>query len=394
VVLDSVANAEHSYGAALGGLVPYQGDSSLFIDRGSISMLVLDGTGTIVRVRAAPTSTYLSNLTSGNTIPGTDPSGRLVIRIKAKPTASFIPIATASAATGSTTTIEPDTSFMVRMHIDTRVMDTAAVVRIPRVVSTLTKMENGAYMSQTAIDPFPTTDEWAVLPDGTIAIVRGRDYHVEFLDDHNTITIGPKLPFEWARLTDDERGHIVDSIKASQARATANQYFLEMVSWVNSYKQVYPPSFTLPLDAVPPGLPSNWILPAGFTLPADYVRGPASTPPAGQLPSKVPPMPTPETSHPRPPQAIVPMEQWPDYKPPFSAGSVRSDGDGDLWIRINLMHPVAGGAIYDIVNRKGELVDRIQLPVGHTLVGFGAGHIVYTTFHDAGQLYLERIPWK
>ncbi len=389
VVLDSVADAQHSYGAALGGLLPYRGDSSLFIDRGSISMLVLDGAGKVARVRAAPTTTYLSNLTSGNTLPGTDPSGRLVLRIKAKPAAG-----PSVSATGLSTQI-PDTSFIVRMNLDTRLLDTAGVVRIPKSPTMTTKQANGTSLVEAVVDPFPTTDEWAVLSDGTIAYVRGRDYHVEFEDDHNVVTSSPKLPFAWVRLADDERARMVDSIKASQARLNANQYFLDMVSWVNVYKQSYPADFVIPPGVLPPGLPSNFILPAGFSLPSDYERGPFWTPPseAAVSGSRVPPMPTPATTR-QAPFAVLPPEEWPDYKPPFSAGSVRSDGDGNLWIRINLMHPLPGGTIYDVVNRKGELVDRVQVPVGRTLVGFGAGHVAYLTFRDARGLHLERVSTK
>ena len=65
--------------------------------------------------------------------------------------------------------------------------------------------------------------------------------------------------------------------------------------------------------------------------------------------------------------------------------------DDNLWIRTIQMKPAPGGTIYDIVNRKGELFDRIQLPVGFTLVGFGPGKIVYLSTRDASGLHVARV---
>jgi hypothetical protein len=58
------------------------------------------------------------------------------------------------------------------------------------------------------------------------------------------------------------------------------------------------------------------------------------------------------------------------------------------------MKPAPGGPIYDIVNRAGALVDRIQLPSGYTLVGFAPGKVVYLTMRDAAGLHLARVRLK
>jgi hypothetical protein len=47
--------------------------------------------------------------------------------------------------------------------------------------------------------------------------------------------------------------------------------------------------------------------------------------------------------------------------------------------------------VYDIINRGGELVDRIQLPPGYTLVGFGLDRVVYLSTRDATGLHLARV---
>ena len=55
------------------------------------------------------------------------------------------------------------------------------------------------------------------------------------------------------------------------------------------------------------------------------------------------------------------------------------------------MAPTPGGPAYDVVSRTGELVDRIQLPSGYTLVGFGTGKVVFLTMRDAKGLHLARV---
>jgi sugar lactone lactonase YvrE len=98
-----------------------------------------------------------------------------------------------------------------------------------------------------------------------------------------------------------------------------------------------------------------------------------------------PPMPQLRTN------GVMAPEELPDYKPPFPQGAVRADGDGNLWVRINTPKPVTNGNIYDVISRKGELVDRIQLPQGYQLVGFGEGRVVYLSMRDAKGIHLARV---
>ena len=78
----------------------------------------------------------------------------------------------------------------------------------------------------------------------------------------------------------------------------------------------------------------------------------------------------------------------PDYRPPFTRASVRADADGNLWIRTTKM--VKGQPVYDVVNRRGELTDRIQLPPFRTIAGFGPGVIYMAVKDAAGVVHLER----
>jgi hypothetical protein len=48
-------------------------------------------------------------------------------------------------------------------------------------------------------------DDWAVLADGSVAFVRGRDYHVDLVRADGTRASAVKIPFDWQRLTDETR---------------------------------------------------------------------------------------------------------------------------------------------------------------------------------------------
>ena len=86
------------------------------------------------------------------------------------------------------------------------------------------------------------------------------------------------------------------------------------------------------------------------------------------------------------PNFVSPSE-LPDYKPAFGAGSTRADSDGNLWIRTS--QNVDGRPVYNVVNRKGELIDRVQLPQNRVLAGFGPGGVVYLGVRDGTTAHLE-----
>ena len=91
-----------------------------------------------------------------------------------------------------------------------------------------------------------------------------------------------------------------------------------------------------------------------------------------------------------PPINLVNVDELPDYRPAFTSGSARGDLDGNLWVRTT--SPVGNsGPIYFIINTKGEVIDRVQLPESRQLVGFGKNGDVYLAVRDAeGNARIER----
>ena len=239
-----------------------------------------------------------------------------------------------------------------------------------------------------------------MLPDGAVAFVRERDYRVEYLGADGKVVSGPKMPYDWQRLLDEDKQHIVDSVSGQQHKQAVTQYTTAMIRWVNQYAQSYPPNFKVPDGyTLQPGYAKDYKLPPGLAFPPTYTYGCA----AGEEPTMVNEKPSciPQPvmiaggNAPPPPQlreqSVMSALDLPDYKPPFGQGAVRADADGNLWIRTIQPKPVPGGPVYDIVNRAGELVDRLQVPQGYSLVGFGKGRVVYLSMRDPKGVHIARV---
>ena len=89
------------------------------------------------------------------------------------------------------------------------------------------------------------------------------------------------------------------------------------------------------------------------------------------------------------PSFIAPAE-LPDYRPVFAPGAAQADGDGNLWVRTTAVRQGAAGAIYDVISARGELIDRVQIPAGRQIIGFGKGGAVYMLARDASGGWIER----
>ena len=96
---------------------------------------------------------------------------------------------------------------------------------------------------------------------------------------------------------------------------------------------------------------------------------------------------------PRPPLAeLTRVGSIDDYDAPIRDGSTVADLDGNLWVlpRTTTLSK-KGELVYDVINAKGELFERVRLPLGRAIAGFAKGGVVYLTSGDmANGFHLER----
>ena len=374
VVADSTSATGNAYGGRTGSLVAYRGDSSLFIDPASVSMLVLDPTGEVARVMAIPRAEDAMVLGGITGAPAFDGSGRLVyragggMRMMGRPGGTATRIVEgnrggAGLAPGMAPPEIPDSALIVGVDLSTREVDTLGYIRTPKMKFDIKHDENGGMQMQSMVNPLPIVDDWAVLPGGTLAFVRGRDYHVDFVDRDGKVTSATKLPFNWQRLTDEDKSAFLDSLKAARARLGPN--------------------------APVPGMPGMTTGGGGGAPQMMVFSQTMTTGPGG---GGAPAPSNRQTMRPTEMQ-YVPASELPDYKPAFFAGSTRADLNGNLWIRTIPTEAIAGGPVYDVINSKGELVERVQIPEKRTIVGFGDG-VVYLLNSDGASATLEKAPLR
>jgi hypothetical protein len=315
------------------GVIAYSGDSTLLPDFGANALLVLDATGKQVRSMAPPRAQDLMflGIPAAFGRPGFDAKGRLIYRTQLPPNIRPKPTPAGDQKV-EMTPVNADSAPIVRGDFDTRTIDTLAWLKTPsqgRMAMEMKENLAGGPPSITMhmqVNPFPMADEWALLSDGTIAIVRAHDYHIDWIDPDGTRRSSPKMPIDWRRYTDDERTQRVDSIK----RVVDAQLKRQM----------------------------SMLGPNGPQIKMDV--------------------------------SIVPDSEFPSFWPPIEPGSVMADLDGHVWILPTTSMHVATGLTYDVVGRNGEVVERVQLPKDRVLAGFGPHRVLYLTRADGNATYLER----
>lgn len=313
VIADTSSNSPNSYGLRVtgGGLIPYVGDSTLFMDYDSQAFLVIDERGNFARVMAPVRASDLYYIGSSEYgAAGFDAQGRVVYRGVRRSQNIFD-----MSTPGRSVITEPDSAPVMRMDFDKRTVDTLGFLKLSPQKMVRTVTPGMGYMMP-MLNPLPQSDEWALLPDGTVAIVRAADYHVDWLSPQKQITSSPRMPFDWRRLTLEEKKLMVDSVKRQEAERVA---------------KLPPPPPT------PPGQPA----------------------------------------FPRPTFEVVEATDLPDYFPPVRQGQVRADPLGRVWILPATSKDAKAGLLYDVVDRSGTIVERVQLPKDRTLVGFAPDGALY-----------------
>ncbi len=370
VVADST-NAEANYGGRLGGLLAFRGDSTLFVDPASLSMLVIDPQGNVGRVMAAPRPNDIMSLLGGPFgSAGFDAQGRLVYRSNGAQPAFRPP----QPGQPFTPPVFPDSAMVVRFDLASRKLDTAAFYKVYRPDVSVSQDPNGGMRVTTKINPIPVVDEWAVLSDGSIAIVRGRDYHVELIDPSGARRVAAKIPYDWQRLSDADKAALIDSTRTA---------FTERMRTANANGGAGGQQIVIGGGAGAPPMGGGGGQPQVMTM---VMRGPGDAAP----PARSGAAPAAGAANLQVTPNFVDPSALPDYKPVFAAGAVRADEDGRMWIRTIPTKPTPGGAIYDVIDGTGTLVDRVQVPNGTTIAGFGKGGVVYLGVRDTAGVHVVR----
>jgi hypothetical protein len=328
------------YGPRPGGLIPFRGDSSVFVETQTPAMYVIDPRGAVVRAMSVPNPRSAVSMTqpSGGGWTSSDPRGRFIYRGSAP--RSVIP----QPKPGQLIPFSyPDSNSILRVDPATRTEQPVAWYKTFKYAGVREGLGNGPSVFWLSIDPLPITEDFAVLSDGTIAILRG-DYHIELIDLDGQRSSLPRIPYPWQRMSDAAKIALIDSLR--KASDDANR-----------------PTKT------------------GTTSGGSSISGGGGLSVGG-----APFTPSPAAKE---YEFVKPMA-LPDYRPAFEPGALRVDAHDNLWIRTLQPARSTDVSIYDVVTRQGKLIDRIELPKDRTIVGFDETSI-YLAARESGVGWLERV---
>jgi hypothetical protein len=314
---------------------PLPGDSTLLVDLGNARLSVLDADGHFVR------SYPLALMPSGPEEPGddaaqaargmmqrglsieiltpraTDGQGRVYYQHRGR-------LGGPGARPGSA----PDS-----MEVKRWSPGDEAGVRVAglRPAATTSSSSGSGGESRVSMRPIPLApqDDWAVSPDGRVAVVRAEPYRVEWVTSTGGVVGGTSVDYTPVPVRDAEK-----------------ERWLEASSGT--------------------GLTVTMTVEAGATN-MQFGRGGSRMPALDR--------------------SGIDEYEWPAVLPAFRTGTARVDHTGRLWVE--RYGAVGDPVVYDLFDERGELVARVRLPEGRRVVGFGGDAVYVVRVDELGLNWLE-----
>jgi hypothetical protein len=215
---------------------------------------------------------------------------------------------------------------IVRYDRGRSISDTLAFIKPPRNNASISGSQGNVRVSVGGGNPLAPRDEWAVAPDGRVAIVRPDPYRVEWIAANGARTVGPVIPAPKVKVTAADKKQIEDARKGQTAMMITR---------------------------------------------SDGPRG-------GQQQARA-----------MSAADLPPLTDWPEYKPPFTSGAARIAPNGELWLR-RTRPPGDEVPYYDVFDARGQLVGHVTLPKGTRLVGFGRNSVYLVRTDADDLQYLQK----
>lgn len=224
-----------------------------------------------------------------------------------------------------------DSAPILRYDRTTKKTDTLAFVKVPTAE---VRMSGGANNRNVSVrmgggNPYAATDDWAVTPDGRLAVVRTKDYRVDWYAPDGRRTSGPTIAYQPIKVTEDDKREF------RERRAAGGSGMIVMTE----------------------------------TRDGNRSSRSAGAPPANMQ------MPEPT--------------DWPEVKPPFVGPAAFAAPNGQLWV---LRTRPAKDKIptFDVFDASGRVAGRVAIPAQTRLVGFGNGTVYLARSDEDDLQYLQR----
>jgi len=221
----------------------------------------------------------------------------------------------------------PDSGAVLRIVRGAMTFDTVASFKLgDRLMST----SGGANNRQQRIENIPLSpeDSWGIASDGSVAVARSGDYHIEWFGTDGVLTRGQPFAVDVIALGTAEKEEWVEAQGRSGGGVGINVSI------------------------------NNGVVQMGFQ------RGGTGN------------------------QREIDQYQWPEAKPFFYSGRLEVDPEDRVWVR---RHVDAGAdATYDVFDRAGGHVATYTLANNKRVIGFGANAVYVVAYDEFDLNYLER----
>ena len=224
-----------------------------------------------------------------------------------------------------------DSAAITRYDRATKKTDTLTFVKVPQSNVQTSGNPGGQGGGRVAIriggaTPFEPQDEWTVLSDGRVAVVRASDYHVDVVSGPRQKVSGPAVPYEKVKVGEAEK----KAWRENQGRGTA---------------------IAITRDAGPGG-----------------ARSSATA---------------------APPASIPEPDKWPEVMPAAARNGVFGTPKGEIWVQRNRPANNPNPS-FDVFDGQGRFTGKVTLPRGTRLVGFGNGTVYLARSDADDLQYLQR----
>ena len=236
------------------GLVPLPGDTTLLVDPGQRRFLKIAPDG-----KAVGTVAFPDGLAGIVNVRGADRQGRVYIQGS---------LFGGTLGGGDGNAEIPDSVAVLRWTPGRATFDTLGTVKVPTIARAVSGGPNARAVVMRQ-QPFSASDDWAVAPDGRVAVARVGDYHVDWLGTPRAS--GPVVRHAKVPVTQADK----DAINRA-ARDTRGRFSVQVGDGGGS---------------------------GG----------------GGRAPSVAPPQ--------------LPEPDWPEFKPPFVGNGARMAPNGELWVQ-------------------------------------------------------------
>lgn len=228
-----------------------------------------------------------------------------------------------------------DSAPVMRFDRGVRRIDTVAFVRLAKGNANVSGGRGNMSIRIGGANPLVPRDDWVVLPDGRVAVVRSPEYRVDFFSSLTRRTTGPTVAYDKIRVDDAVKKMIEDQ----RARNSRNAVRMSVS------------------------------MGSGGAQRSTEIGGRG-----GDLP---------------------PLTDWPGVMPPFLAGtSFPASGaiarpNGEVWVQ-RTQKPGIDTPLYDVFDASGRVIGHVVLPAKTRLLGFGQGTVYLVRTDDDDLQYLQR----